>query len=225
MSFSDSDIKKLWGLAAGLCSHPECDLDCIEFINSNDPTILGEMAHIIAQSPKGPRGGVTAGDDTYENAILLCPYHHRLVDKAPKGAFPTEMLHDWKSRHELTVRTSIQAVPFNTRESLYSYIERMLIENYQIWKTFGPESEVAVVNPVSNSATLWELRKLARLIPNNSKIAKAIIANKELIEIDDYKICVKFIEHATAFERSAYERLDFAPRFPIEFEQMIKGDN
>lgn len=50
MSISDKDIRKLWGLAAGKCSFPSCGVDCIPFLNAENPTIIGEMAHIIAKT-------------------------------------------------------------------------------------------------------------------------------------------------------------------------------
>jgi hypothetical protein len=87
MSLSSKDIKKLWGLAAGRCSRPGCSEVCIKFLAA-DPTVIGEMAHVIAKKPGGPRGVVTGGEDTYENLVLLCPTHHTEVDKSPPGAFP-----------------------------------------------------------------------------------------------------------------------------------------
>lgn len=71
MSISEKDIKKLWGLAAGRCSYPGCDENCLPFLDYDDPTIIGEMAHVIAKKPKGPRGQSDGGSDNYENLILL----------------------------------------------------------------------------------------------------------------------------------------------------------
>jgi len=83
VSISEKDIKRLWGLAAGKCSEPSCTTDCIQSVDSNDPLLIGEMAHVVAREEKGPRGKKGGGADTYENLILLCPTHHRMVDKAP----------------------------------------------------------------------------------------------------------------------------------------------
>src|ERR1019366_4311808 len=102
MSINSKDTKKLWGLAAGRCSRPGCDEECIRLLASN-PTVIGEMAHVIAQSPKGPRGVQQGGEDTYENLILLCPTHHSEIDKAPAGTFPPGILLDWKKQHEAEV--------------------------------------------------------------------------------------------------------------------------
>src|SRR6266576_528042 len=103
MNISDVDLKILWGKAAGRCSCPGCANICISYFEKSREKVLGEMAHVIPQSSKGPRGtdGVT-GPDTYENLILLCPYHHEIVDKAPAD-FPSELLRQWKRQHELRV--------------------------------------------------------------------------------------------------------------------------
>ena len=91
MAITEKDIKKLWGLAAGRCSRPGCDESCIKFLSS-DPTIIGEMAHVVAHSPIGPRASATGGADTYDNLILLCPTHHTEIDKAPPGTDSAKLL-------------------------------------------------------------------------------------------------------------------------------------
>ena len=96
----DVDIKKLWGLAAGRCAYPGCAIPLVQFAPDEDLVVIGEMAHVIARSPAGPRGRHAPSDNTYENLILLCPTHHTLVDKAPEGSFTPDQLIQWKSQHE-----------------------------------------------------------------------------------------------------------------------------
>ncbi len=131
MAISDTDIKKLWGLAAGRCASPGCNLDCIQFLDPKDPTVIGEMAHVIAKKPHGPRGRPAGGLDTYENLILLCPTHHRTVDKAPEGKFPEAMLHQWKKDHEARIASLLRGVKFSTKEACCDAITRLLIENHE----------------------------------------------------------------------------------------------
>ncbi len=47
------DVKLLWGGAANRCAFPDCK---IELAPSGSVNTIGEMAHIIAESPNGPRG-------------------------------------------------------------------------------------------------------------------------------------------------------------------------
>jgi len=92
MNISEVDLKILWGKAAGRCSYPGCSNNCISYFEKSGDKILGEMAHVIPQSSDGPRGTAgIKGPDTYENLILLCPYHHEMIDKAPAD-FPNELL-------------------------------------------------------------------------------------------------------------------------------------
>lgn len=221
MSISEKEIKKLWGLAAGICSYPSCSVDCIPFIDENDPTIIGEMAHIIARKPNGSRGIEDGGSDTYENLILLCPTHHRMIDKAKGGTYTEEILNQWKYEHENKVREVFLSRKYSNKVEMAKAIKRLLIENYRIWLNFGPESDVALSNPLSNLYKIWSLRKLSTIVPNNRKIINIIKAHEELFELEDLDSCFEFIEHAEVFESSCYSRIEDAKRFPKEFEEVI----
>ena len=173
---ADQDLKKLWGLAAGRCSRPDCGTDCVKFFGS-DPTVLGEMAHIIARQPTGRRGVPGGGSNAYDNLILLCPTHHTEIDKAPEGTFPIELLHQWKDAHERRVREALAAKSYTTRAELFRDIRFLLIDNHQIWKTYGPASnEEAQRNPISNAAQFWQLRKVSQIVPNNTKYPQLLTA-------------------------------------------------
>ncbi len=221
MSISEKDIKKLWGLAAGRCSCPGCEQECIRFLDANDPTVIGEMAHVIAKQPNGPRGQVEGGSDSYENLILLCPTHHTEIDKAPAGTFPAELIQKWKAAHEERVRSSFLSPRQPNKKSLGEAIARILMTNKATWAQYGPESEEAQKNPLSNSAQVWELRKLDTLVPNNRKIIGLIQQNQDIFDLVDYPTCVAFMEHAEGFERNCYTLTEGTPRFPTAFEQLV----
>jgi len=71
MAITDRTRKLLWARSGGRCAVPECRRHV--FIGGTPPdpdTIIGEEAHIYAQSPEGPRGGLPdapADLDAYEN--------------------------------------------------------------------------------------------------------------------------------------------------------------
>lgn len=220
MPISDKDIKKLWGLSAGICSYPGCNTDCIPFIEDN-PTIIGEMAHVIAKKPNGPRGIKDGGNDSYDNLILLCPTHHTMIDKSNEGVYTEEMLIRWKSEHEKIVRDVYLSEKYNNKLEMGKAIKRKLIENYTIWKELGPESETAISNPLSNLYSIWELRKLSTIVPNNRKVINIIKTNENLFELEDLIVCFEFIEHAEMFEMSCYSRIENLKRFPKKFEEVI----
>lgn len=221
MAVSEKDIKILWGRAAGRCSRPGCEQECIGFINSTGFTVIGEMAHVIAKKPDGPRGLAGGGEDTYENLILLCPTHHTEIDKAPEGVFTVELIREWKRAHEERVRNSFISPKCPDRYSLGRQIKRLLLENHAAWRQYGPECTEAQRNPISSLAEIWQLRKLDTVVPNNRRIIQLIEQNKELIDINDYSYCVAFKEHAEGFEHSCYVRTEGVPRFPIEFQRLV----
>ncbi len=105
------DIIKLWGLSAAHCSRPECRRPLIPDLRTSGRVNIGEMAHIVARSPRGPRGkDKCPGNHTYENLILLCPNDHRLIDMAPAD-FPARLLRRWKHQHERWVERSLLTAP------------------------------------------------------------------------------------------------------------------
>src|SRR6266511_590655 len=118
MSISERDLKLLWWLAAGRCSKPGCPEECIKFLRAGEPTILGEMAHVIARKPGGPRGKPGSGEDSYDNLILLCPSHHAEIDKAPQGVYTIDTLLEWKRAHESRVRNSFNVQRFESLREL-----------------------------------------------------------------------------------------------------------
>ncbi|MDA3897365.1 MAG: HNH endonuclease signature motif containing protein [Desulfobacteraceae bacterium] len=221
MNISDKDLKKLWGLAAGRCSKPGCQKECIKFLQANDPTIIGEMAHVIAKSPKGPRGIMEGGKDEYENLLLLCPTHHREIDKAPEGTYPEGVLFEWKAKHEEWVRKLLEIPSYDNVQDLCLAIKKILIKNNISWKTFGPESSEAKRNPISNLKLIWDLRKLDMIIPNNTRMIQLIQNNEHLFSLSEYEAFVEFEEHAIAFERNCYDRTEGVPRFPMNFVEVI----
>ncbi len=71
--------RKLTQRSANICAFPECGLLLTAQGTSEDPVVvLGEMAHIVAESPNGPRGDSPLTPEQrnrYENLILLCNQH------------------------------------------------------------------------------------------------------------------------------------------------------
>ncbi len=224
MAIPEADIKLLWGKAAGRCAFPGCGEDCCIYLRKTGDAILGEMAHVIARSTLGPRGKADCpGEDVYDNLILLCPTHHRMVDKAPED-FPPGSLLQWKKQHENGVATSLTAPAFNQKSELYAYVRRLLAQNRLVHQQFGPESQGAQENPLSEGSLLWDLRKCDTVIPNNSKIVNAFERNSTVVPATEWQAFVDFREHAFAFERNGYCRLDRAlvPRFPAAFDDVVR---
>ena len=103
----------LWGKAAGRCEYRGCNhrlwMDDVTTWEFNSAYI----AHIIADSPNGPRGHATlsaALKEDLSNLMLLCDVHHRLVDKQDVAGHPVDLLQQMKKEHEsrIDMLTSLQ---------------------------------------------------------------------------------------------------------------------
>ena len=80
MAISERTRKILWSKAASHCSLCRVQL-AGEATDTDDASVFGEEAHIVARSPGGPRGRQYDDDiDGYDNLILLCSRHHKEVD-------------------------------------------------------------------------------------------------------------------------------------------------
>jgi len=220
MAISDADCKLLWGRAAGICSNPACRDDLTVILEGAASYNIGEMAHVIARKPDGPRGQKGGGPDSYANLILLCPTCHTHVDKAP-SEYPEDLLRTWKKDHEAEVRNIGKQKKFESLAELKKFVNRLLVENGAIWKTLGPKSDAAG-DSGSNLYRIWNFRKLDTIIPHNREIINAVEANINLISQDEYEHFVSFKNHALAFEKHQYNRLDTYPLFPGSFEERFR---
>jgi hypothetical protein len=145
MSISEADIKLLWGRAAGMCSRPGCQENLTRLVADRNSYNVGEMAHVIAQSSRGPRGISAGGADSYDNLILLCPTCHREVDKAPAGLFAEDQIHAWKSDHEDRIRKIGLEQRFSTPDGLAA----------ALFATFGDFSDVLAIMRTPMTPLPW----------------------------------------------------------------------
>lgn len=130
-----SATKRLWARSGGECYHPDCTEDLIRDDEENwESYHIGEQAHI---HPHSENGGPRSGGDMpmerrkkVENFILLCPTHHREIDKAPDGKYPIERLFEWKYEHEKEIRKAIQSrIPNINHAQLNVVVNHLLDSN------------------------------------------------------------------------------------------------
>lgn len=122
MSYRQHDLKILWGKAGGRCSFPDCNN---EIIFEAHEDVVGEMAHIIAKKEAGPRGNPDFPKpelDAYDNLILLCTYHHSLIDSA-ESSYSVDDLRAMKSVHEEQVQRALsRGAPWDINVSQLYYV-------------------------------------------------------------------------------------------------------
>ncbi len=73
---------------------------------ASSPIVVGEEAHIVAEEDNGPRGDPSmpvSERNAYPNLVLLCPTHHRLIDKEHGRHYPVALLLRMKADHEALV--------------------------------------------------------------------------------------------------------------------------
>lgn len=105
MPIPPREQRLLFAKSGNRCAFPSCGkLLVVE--SDGRPVLLGEMAHIVAERPDGPRGQTDLGieDRNREpNLVLLCNVHHQLVDDQP-ALYTVPRLTGFKQEHEERVR-------------------------------------------------------------------------------------------------------------------------
>ncbi len=152
MAISLKTHKILWGRAAGRCAFPDCRKKLI--MNGNkfdDESLIGEECHIVARELNGPRGDspLTSEErDEYENLILLCRIHHKLIDDQ-FHTYTVQRLQEMKTAHETWVIKSLHDfseiwnVPYQ-RNSYFVGREEIL---HYLHETFAARDITATVKP------------------------------------------------------------------------------
>jgi hypothetical protein len=98
--------------------------------------VIGEMAHIRAHAPNGPRYDInypTALVDTYDNLMLLCPTDHTTIDTAIAN-FPVSDLLKMKADHETWVQKQLDAGTMSRIEVSAEEFRKARLDH---WKTFS----------------------------------------------------------------------------------------
>lgn len=93
---------KLWVKSGGRCAYPGCTNYLLKDNYTGYEWPIGDMAHIAGHSDKGPRSIARMSREKRnleKNLILLCPSHHRIVDKIAKKYGIAKVL-AFKRRHE-----------------------------------------------------------------------------------------------------------------------------
>jgi hypothetical protein len=106
------DIKEttrliLYVRAGGRCQFDGCNEYLLRHPLTQDDGNFGQMAHIVAFKPEGPRGKSGLRPEYIndaDNLMLLCPHCHKLVDEKPEE-YTRETLEKYKRDHEQRIFT------------------------------------------------------------------------------------------------------------------------
>jgi HNH endonuclease len=110
MGISLKTHKLLWGRSGNQCAICTSRLIIDSENPNNDPSVVGDEAHIIARTESFTRGDYDAlagaERDQYSNLILLCKTHHKQVDDQ-SAHFTVERLRVTKAMHEREIQSHL----------------------------------------------------------------------------------------------------------------------
>jgi hypothetical protein len=99
----------LWAKAGGRCQYAGCNKLLIgDLISGAEDKNFGFVAHIVADTPDGPRGDRIRSarlSNDIKNVMLLCNVHHKLIDVDDVAGHPEERLLAMKAAHEQRIET------------------------------------------------------------------------------------------------------------------------
>ena len=104
MTITDKTRKLLWGRSGSRCAICKQEL-IISATSEDNESIVGDECHIISGEINGPRYNPSYPEekiDSYENLMILCRVHHKMVDDQP-STFTSEILLQIKNNHEISV--------------------------------------------------------------------------------------------------------------------------
>ena len=193
----------LWGRSGNMCAFPDCKkVLVVDETATDDPSIIGEEAHIVGQKETGPRGFHPLEfekRDNYDNLILLCLVHHKVVDDQ-QDEYTVENLHHFKDEHEKWVKGNLITDIKKIRDDeLYAtYIEKVTklagFDNWNIWTSwvFGSTE----IFPKLNYDSLFEVSAyiIARIWPKRYPLLESAFYNFKSVVNDLFKIYAMHME-------------------------------
>lgn len=106
-ALSERSRRVIWARAAGRCQYPGCNKLLIgDLISGSEDKNFGFVAHIVADTPGGPRGDAVRSrllSDNPSNLMLMCYPHHKLIDVDDVTGHAEDRLLALKAAHEARV--------------------------------------------------------------------------------------------------------------------------
>ncbi|MBI1297323.1 hypothetical protein GC175_20475 [bacterium] len=120
MAISNKDRKILWSRSGNRCAICRQEL-VVDANGEDDNSVVGEECHIVARELAGPRGSddlLPELRDSYDNLIILCRVHHKLIDDQP-NTFSVDLLRNLKALHELWVKQTLERKETNSSNNSF----------------------------------------------------------------------------------------------------------
>src|ERR1043165_3186489 len=120
-------VKRLFAVSRNRCGFPACEIPLVEVSG----TITGEIAHIRASSPNGPRYDSAQSDEDrneFGNLMLLCSRHHTIIDTELEE-YTVSVLEKMKREHEANGIVEISPALNIAAQGLIKKYETIVIVN------------------------------------------------------------------------------------------------
>lgn len=105
----------LWARAGGCCQYRGCCEYLVgDLIAGREDGTFGFLAHIVADSPDGPRGDEVRSAllaKRLDNLMLMCARHHKLIDVDAPDDHPETLLLEMKAEHERRIVRNVAIRP------------------------------------------------------------------------------------------------------------------
>lgn len=183
MSIKEKDIKLLWDRAANRCSFTDCRIKLSQDMKITSASFpIGEQAHIVGKEESSARNNSILSPeerDSYHNLVLLCPNHHKLIDKNV-DEYPIEKLHMIKSQHEFWVESTLSEANNKTARAsdiIYAHLIDLAVEGCSL------DNRENWISALSRSSYRLRIEIYDKAIEFTIKIYKAVFPGK-LIELE-----------------------------------------
>jgi hypothetical protein len=216
-AYSPPLLKILFSKSGNRCAFPQC----MSPITEGD-TVIGEICHIAAASPRGPRYDANqdeAARNSADNLILLCPTHHTVID-ADVESYTVERLEKMKRDHEARV------TPVKGEEAANGSL-LLLDQSVRTEKQKGGLAAHTVNantihfhgNAVTHDRSSNAIEKLWLVILSLKQHFGDILFIDTILTTDELD---RFFRHGDG--RQVFEPLEFYRRFEVVSEKMLLSE-
>jgi hypothetical protein len=182
---------------------------------TDDESLVGEAAHIVAESTSGPRGAsplTPEQRDKYANLILLCNVDHKVVDDQV-GEYTVARLSTLKQQHETWVRGQLgfDAAKIRDDEIYADYVghwaSAMRLDHWRSWASAPLDGGQPVLG-VEMATALNEIRPwlLSRIWPRRYEDLEGAFTNFRQVAQD---FCRTFETHAEKLGENEWQTAKF----------------
>lgn len=187
----------LWGRSGNMCAFPDCKkILVVDETFTDDASVIGEEAHIVAQKKNGPRGisNLTLDQrDKYDNLILLCNIHHKVIDDQP-NEYTVEKIKEFKLSHENWIKSNLisDIRKFKEDEIYASYIEKFVdfshINSWTNWTSWILGATTTLPKDEFNSLKQLPNYIVSRIWPQRYPMLESSLINFKNIINDLVKV-------------------------------------